>query len=265
VLFRSVVKKPIRDYSLRELIEKYRATQREAFREEFMREKTGNEAVAMVNYMFKGVQHREDSDDVYDSGRKGVAEAFRRFNLTLTSIQVDSYVMDSVKWEVIRYFNEEGRIPKSLSRAINLVRPFVTKSSEDGVPLNTESVAQQLGISEDSVEAAYRQIISGGRQLSLDYPTNPGENREIPFSAIRKDNTSFARDPFDIAADRDFITYVFSCLEPHEREWLIKQRLNSKTLTDLGVDAGVSRERVRQLIGKSLDDKLERLWQEYIE
>jgi len=260
----TIHRKSVKEMSLKELIENYRLSGRnEMFREEFMLRKGGSETEAMVNHLFPSVRFRDDKEDVYNQGRKGVSEAFRCFDLVQEKKKLKSFVMDNVKWEVSRYFKQEGRIPKSLRNIAEKIRPFVDQAEASGVPINMGEIAEHLGHTRETIKAAYKLLNHQSRQFSLDENVDDSEVHPSTYASLTQDMTSDAIDPARAALSRDFLAYVLRNLEPHEREWLIRNRLNGETLEDLGIEAGVSRARVQQLMFRDLDAKLHALEEEF--
>jgi len=122
-------------------------------------------------------------------------------------------------------------------------------------PETVRSIAQTLGVHESEVIEMSRRM--SGRDASLNEPMDTSGETERQDFLIDEDE-----DPELRVLNRDEaekrhkrLEFALGTLRPRERQILIERQLSDapKTLEDLGLHYGVSRERVRQIEARAIE------------
>lgn len=192
-----------------------------------------------------------DMDDMIQQAFIGMITAVERFDLSL-NIKFSTYAYQWIRQSLWRYYgNANGaiRIPIHAHSVINKINKIKTECIQTGKPIPTvKEFAEMLNTSEESIKAAMH---ASETAASLD--ANIGEEdsgstlsdfvadeHNIELSYIESNLSANVRDAFEK-----------SSLSPKEKTVIIERfgliNGEQKTLAQVGMIMGVSRERIRQI------------------
>ena len=164
---------------------------------------------------------------------------------------VQDYVMRN--WSLVRTGSTSGQ--KALFFNLRRVQAKLSREAEAaGVHLDPhqlrEKVAQEVGVSLAEVQMMEGRL--AGMDASLNAPQVSDEDgRE--WIDILEDEAPQAAEAVELAHDRDrlrgWLAGALGALNPRERHIIAERRLREepRTLEQLGVELGLSKERIRQL------------------
>lgn len=188
--------------------------------------------------------------DLVSEGNIGLMKAVERFDPAKGG-KLSTYAAWWIKQSIKRALANQSktiRLPVHLVDKITKIRRVSTSMSEFlGREPTDEELAEEVGIS--AAKLAQLRTVSI-RPASLDAPMN--EDDSTQFGEIIGDDT--AVDPAENLSDRDLqeeISDLLGVLDDRERK-IIMSRFgldggNTRTLEEVGVKFGVTRERIRQL------------------
>lgn len=193
--------------------------------------------------------------DLISEGNIGLMHAVERFHPDKGG-KFSTYGAWWIKQSIRRALANQSktiRLPIHMVDKIARMRRIASMLSETlGREPSDEEIANELGLPRHKI-AMLKQ--NAQRQTSLDAPVNEGEATE--FSEIVSDES--AQDPLTLLTDKNLheqIDGLLSVLNERERR-IIDERfglngLRPMRLEDVGVEFGVSRERIRQLQNAAL-------------
>jgi RNA polymerase sigma-32 factor len=164
---------------------------------------------------------------------------------------VQDYVMRN--WSLVRTGSTAGQ--KALFFNLRRVQAKLAREAEAaGVHLDPhqlrEKVAQEVGVTLAEVQMMEGRL--AGMDASLNAPQASDEDgRE--WIDVLEDDTPQAAEAVELAHDRDrlrgWLAGALGALNPRERHIIAERRLRDepRTLEQLGVELGLSKERIRQL------------------
>jgi RNA polymerase sigma-32 factor len=123
-----------------------------------------------------------------------------------------------------------------------------------GQRVSSEAIADALGVEEEEVESMAMRLSS--RDVSLDAPRNPGDDRE--YGSLLSDASANSEDQVgneqEHAHRKARLLEGFSTLDPRERAILEARHMSEEpaTLESLGKRLRLSRERVRQIESRAV-------------
>lgn len=191
-----------------------------------------------------------DVNDLFSAGLAGMAHGVQRYRSDkgcgLLSYATH-WISQRIRYEIYNNFNTI-RIPVHAVSAVFAFRRVYRNGVEpDFDSMRTTRTAQK--VSDNTMKHIYNM---SPPVRSLDAPnrsilTNDGD--EIPLV----DSIMAADDDVDSFSDRDYLNRVMlEVLDSRERYAVVQRIIEERTLDDIGVDLGVCRERVRQIVNTSL-------------
>ncbi|MEQ9505450.1 MAG: RNA polymerase factor sigma-32 [Hyphomonas sp.] len=200
--------------------------------------------------------------DLVSEGNVGLMQAAARFEperevrfSTYATWWIRSAIQDYVlrNWSIVRTGTTSAQ--KSLFFNLRRLRARISDTG-DGIMTaeNREWVASHLGVPERDVEAMASRLSGGDRSLNAPLVTDgDGEWQDMiaDDSAIPEQSVMAEH---DAARRREWIGEALKVLNPREMQVITRRRLaeESMTLEALGVELGVSKERVRQIEHQAL-------------
>lgn len=164
---------------------------------------------------------------------------------------VQDYVMRN--WSLVRTGSTSGQ--KALFFNLRRVQAKLAQEAEaEGLPLDPhqlrEKVAQEVGVTLAEVQVMEGRL--AGMDVSLNAP-QAGDEDGREWIDILEDETPQAAEAVELAHDRDrlrgWLANALGALNARERHIVTERRLREepRTLDSLGVELGLSKERIRQL------------------
>ena len=203
--------------------------------------------------------------DLIQEGNVGMLEAAARFEparevrfSTYASWWIRAAIQDYVlrNWSIVRGGTSSGQ--KALFFNLRRIRARLAQRGGAPGPTFYDDLARALGANRSDVERMDARL--SAPDLSLNAPIAAGEGREdaerVDFlvdSAPTPDVV--VEDALDSDRRRAALRDALATLAPRERRIVERRRLaeDPDTLETLGVELGVSKERVRQLEARALD------------
>lgn len=188
--------------------------------------------------------------DLIEEGNIGLMKGIDRFNPT-KGAKLSTYVIWWIKQCIKRAIQNQGkiiRLPAHFGDKVLLVRRISTQMSEAlGREPTADELSEETGL--DSAEITQLRTAST-RPASLDAPVADSAEMELVETVCDEREPS----PFEALREKDLraqIDEVLPLLSERERRILVSRfglgGGSPKTLEDVGIDLGITRERIRQL------------------
>ncbi|MEN8143939.1 MAG: RNA polymerase sigma factor RpoD/SigA [Gemmatimonadota bacterium] len=193
--------------------------------------------------------------DLINEGNLGLLRAARRFDES-RKVRFVSYAIWWIRQSMLQAISEQSRMVHVPSGRIERRRKFVrtsnTLSQRLGRRATDEEVATELGVAPGTVNDLSSEL---GSYISLDAPA-PGSASGSLLELVADDGQEDAHTARESAALRHALEGCLTLLSPRDAD-VLRQYFGldgeARTLEKIGVDLGVSRERVRQIKDRALD------------
>jgi len=193
--------------------------------------------------------------DLIQEGAIGLLEAAKRFDCdrevrfcTYAGWWIRASMQDYVlrNWSIVRIGSKSAH--KTIFFNLSRIRAMIEEVDSAG-PIAREKVAKKFNVTGDDIEFMTSRM--GRRDMSLNATVNEDGDTErqemIPDDRARPDES--AEDEIDLEKRRVWLGEAMKSLTDRER-LIIDQRFFGEdrvTLSQIGVDLGLSKERVRQI------------------
>ncbi|MFI5391069.1 MAG: RNA polymerase sigma factor RpoD/SigA [Bacteriovoracales bacterium] len=129
-----------------------------------------------------------------------------------------------------------------------------------GIDPEPKLLAQNLGVSEKSVNLMDKRLGEGGGEISLDMPIGTGSSNHLLKDILPDDNSKNPEEIISNTQDleilKENLTEFVSTLGPRDKE-IFKKRLLSEvppSLQSIADEYGVTRERIRQIEARLIEN-----------
>jgi RNA polymerase sigma-32 factor len=200
--------------------------------------------------------------DLIQEGSVGLMQAAARFEparevrfSTYAGWWVRAAMQDYVlrNWSIVR----TGTTASGKSLFFNLRRLRARLGDMEGrlTPEARAAIAIELGVEEDDVEAMAGRLAAGDRSLNAPVAAGAEDAYQDFLPDDRPDPEAATTEKLDGEARDSALTQALKVLNPRELAIIQARRLNDEPLTleTLGVQLGVSKERVRQVEQVAMD------------
>jgi RNA polymerase sigma-32 factor len=200
--------------------------------------------------------------DLIQEGSVGLMQAAARFEparevrfSTYAGWWVRAAMQDYVlrNWSIVR----TGTTASGKSLFFNLRRLRARLGDMEGrlTPEARAAIAIELGVEEDDVEAMAGRLAAGDRSLNAPVAAGAEDAYQDFLPDDRPDPEAATTEKLDGEARDSALTQALKVLNPRELAIIQARRLNDEPLTleALGVQLGVSKERVRQVEQVAMD------------
>ncbi len=193
--------------------------------------------------------------DLINEGNLGLLRAARRFDES-REVRFVSYAVWWIRQAMLQAISQQSRmvhVPNGrIARRRRFVRTFNTLSQRLGRRATDEEVATELGVAPDMISSL---SAAPGSYISLDAPA-PGSVSGSLLELVPDESPEGAQAAGERAALRQALESSLTLLSGREAH-VLRQYFGldgeTRTLESIGVEIGVSRERVRQIKDKALN------------
>ena len=208
----------------------------------------------VVKIAFQFRRQWADVLDLIAEGNVGLAEAIRKFNVE-KGIPFPSYARYWIRARILAFIQEHKHLVHTGSRAARKLFWRLERERRalqaEGYEPTPKLLADRVGVTVQDVEEL--APILDHRPVSLDVPIRDGESTTTRGDMLADASRLGPEDSASVAEVQDILAKTFSAFRGtlDERDQTIwDNRLQSHEpmkLEDLGIEFGVSKERVRQL------------------
>ena len=192
--------------------------------------------------------------DLIDEGNIGLIKAAQKFDET-RGFKFISYAVWWIRQSILQALAEQSRIVRlplnqvgALNRMNKVIQQFEQENERRPSP---EELAELTDLPVDKISDTMR---SGGRHVSMDAPSQEGEDNTLLDVMTNPDNPGSDSGMIDESLSTE-IDRVLSTL-PHREEQVVRASYGigkrEMTLEEIGDELGLTRERVRQIREKAI-------------
>jgi RNA polymerase primary sigma factor len=193
-------------------------------------------------------------DDLINEGNIGLIRAAERFDPT-KGFKFASFAVWWIRQAILSFLVDKSRmvrLPQNITHVISLIRSAANAfEQENQRPPSTAELAERTGMSEEKLEEYIGHVSS---TISMDAPLS--SDTDVTIGEMLEDTSSEAADRVLIAESlRHDLQVAMNSISRREQEII---RLyygmdgESRSMDEIAMDYHLSRERVRQLIDRSV-------------